>query len=94
MLDQRRVIGAILLGPVDVTDDRRNRPRGGLQCVDARLLKADLEVMNSPDEAIQCAGDGNATLHIRHVRAAVQRMTGTIQFVGDVERWPMAFASF
>ena len=92
VLDQARVIGAIAIWRVDVVDDRRDRTRGRAHRIEARLLEADLVVVYPSYEAIQCGGNGNAALDVRHVGAAVQRVTGAMQFVRDIEWRPMALA--
>ena len=92
VLDQCRVVRTLLVGLVDIADDRRDRFRGCPQRVDAGLLEADLVIIDPSNESIQRARDRHAPLDVGHVGAAVQGMAGTIQLVGDFKRRRLAVA--
>ena len=48
--------------------------------------------MHAPDVAVQRPGNRDAAVHVGHVRAAVQRMAGTVQLVRHVVRGPVTGA--
>ena len=56
------------------------------------MIKTDFVIIDASNKAIERACYGNTTLDIRHVRAAVQCVAGTMQFVRNIKRWLMPFA--
>ena len=92
MLDQDGVVGSTPFRLVDIPDYRLDRLGRGLQRRDARLLEADLVVINAAHEAIHRSGNGDAPLDIGHIGAAVQRVAGAIEFFRYREGWPTTIA--
>ena len=86
MLDQRRVVGPLTNRVVDIPHDRVDGARRRAQRIEPGFLKANLVIVNVTDEPVQRSGNGNTPIYVRHVCAAMQRVTGTVQFVGDIER--------
>ena len=92
VVDQRRVVGTIALGLIDVRDNRLDRPGRRLQSAETRSFETDFVFVNPSHEAIKCAGNGNAAFDVCHIGAAVQGMTRAIQLVGDGKRCTVPFA--
>ena len=92
MFDQRRVVRPLLVGLVDIADDRRDRRRGCFQGVDAGRLETGLVVIDPSYEPVQCPRDRHAAVYVGHVRTAMQRMARTIKLVGNLVRWLMTLA--
>ena len=57
-------------------------------------METDFVVIDTPDVPIQCASHGNTAIDFRHVRAAVQRVAGAVQLIGNVKWWSMSLARF
>ena len=92
MVDQCRVVGAITAGVIDVPDNRLDRPARCLERVEPGLLETDLVIVNATHKAIEGCGNGHTAFDVGHVGAAMQRVAGPMQLVGDVEwrRVPLA----
>ena len=89
MFDKQGKVGAVAVSLIDIVDDRLNRLGGGEKRVGARRLKTDLVVIDAPDEAVQRSSHRDATVDFCHIRAAVQRVAGTIQLVSNMKRRAM-----
>ena len=94
MIDEGCVIGTIPFRIVNVTDDCVNCASRGPEYVQPGLLESDLVVVIAADETIQCRGDCHTSFDVRHIGAAVQRMTGSMQFVSNSKRRFMARTGF
>ena len=92
MIDQRTVIGALPVRLVDVRDDRLDGPRRSLESIEPRRFETNLVIVDTANEAVECTRNRDTAFDVGHVRAAVQRMTGTVQLVGDGIRRAVAVA--
>ena len=90
MLDQCAVVGTFPIRLVDIADDRRNCFRCGTQRIETGRIETNLVVVDAPDKAIQGAGNSDTALDVGHVRAAVQRVTRPVKFIGDIKRRRMS----
>ena len=93
VIDKGRVIRALWIWPIDFTDDRRDGFHSGAQCVQSGLLETGFMIEDTAHESVQCGGNLDTTTHIRHVGAAMQSVTGTMQVLRNIERRRMALAS-
>ena len=93
VLNQHCKIGAISIGLIDVGNNRFERFRRGFDRRNTGFLETDLVIVYAPDELVQRAGYGYPAIDIGHIRAAVQRVTGTVQLVRHVKGRPVPGAS-
>ena len=92
MINQYAEIRALPDRVVDVRHDHRNSLRSSAQCVCTGFLESNLVVVDTSHETIQHACHSHAAFHVRHVCAAMQCMTRTIQFVRYLKWWLMTNA--
>ena len=78
---------------VDIPDDRIDGARRRTQRIEPRFLEANLVIVDVTHETVQCGGHCNTSIDVRHIGAAMQCVAGAVQFVGNVERRCVSFAS-
>ena len=83
---QCRVIGTLSLWLIDISDNSGYCLRCRLQPIQPGFIKSDLVIVDASNKTIQRTCYSNAALDIRHVRTAMQRVTGAMQSIGDIER--------
>ncbi len=85
MPDQSGKIGTLTIRLVDIVDDLEDCVGGPAKEIQGIGLEPFRLFVDAPYPAIQRPCDGHATLDIGHVRAAVECMTGAVEFVRHLE---------